>query len=247
VRKGGPVFRDSLNDPLQPDLTSNCREKAMLPTRRLRLRQRLFSACTPLFPLLLQLLAAHSDAADAPKKFKILDPFNTIDPKTVGVQDIVAKPVSTGDPVHKKALELVADFAKQESYPNISKKLQPNLLSSKKYSGIHLWYRSNSETQTWISLSGPARKDGRPTDFIFKLLGKPEWQEATLDFSQFKNYEIKAWDKASNAQKVYPGGESLKDDDLELIQRLTLSTHVSVRGTSVKSHFQIADLGLIEK
>lgn len=185
-------------------------------------------------------------AADA-KKFKVIDAFNSIDPKTVEVADIVAKPVSTPDPVHKKALELVADFAKPDSYPRIVKKLPPNFITGKKYSGVHFWYRSNSETTSAISLSGSPRKDGRPTDFNIHLKGKPEWQEALIDFTQFKNYDVKVWDKAANAQKTYPGGESPKEEDFELINRISIVTHVGMRGTNVKSHFMISGLSLIEK
>ncbi len=190
-------------------------------------------------------MASAALAADN-KKFKALD-LNPSDTKTVTVLDVVAKQVNTADPAHKKATELVADFAKPDSYPRLSKQLPPNFLNPKKYSGLHFWYRSNSETSTWVSIAGPARKDGRTTDFNISLKGTTEWQEATIEFTQFKNYEYKVWDKATNSQKIFPGGETPKDDDLELINRISFVTHINSRGTSVKSHFMISDFGLIEK
>jgi hypothetical protein len=201
----------------------------------------LAAACLTLLPLLTAGQAAET------KKFKVIDAFNSIDPKTVQLIDILAKPISTPDPAHKKALELVADFAKPDSYPRLEKKLPPNFISSKKFSGIRLWYRSNSETSCAISLAGAPRKDGRPTDFNLHLKGSAEWQEARIDFSQFKNYEVKVWDKATNTQKLFPGGETPKDEDFELINRVSIVTHVTLRGTAVKSHFMIDDLSLIEK
>ena len=210
--------------------------------------------CLGIGIVLIQGSFALAHAADAPKKLKLID-FNSLDPKTVSFdKDMTVKLILTRDPVHKKAVDIVGEFP-EDAAPGtfivrgFQKKLPPNTINTKRFSGVRVWYRSDSETVSSLTLQGPARKDGRHTCFVSPgLEGKSDWQEATIEFSEFKSYEEKVWDKASNSQKIFPKGLSPQAEDFDLITTIGVTTGgPRNRGTGVKSHFQIAELALIEK
>lgn len=194
-------------------------------------------------PLLTCLVATSSFAADA-QKVKVIDAFNTIDPKTVTASEVKMKIISTPDPAHHKALEMVADFAKPGSWPTVKKTIAPGILSPKKYSGIRFFAKSDSETIVALHLIGPAGKDGRPLSYYVPVKGTSTWTEVNLPFSSFKNYEIKAW--KDGVQKIYKGGEPIADADFPLIAAMQFVFNLNTRGTSTVGHFVVDGLALVE-
>ena len=194
-------------------------------------------------PLLTCLVATSAFAANA-QKVKVIDAFNTIDPKTVTASEVKMKIISTPDPDHRKALEMVADFAKPGSWPWVKKVVPPGIMNPKKYSGIRFYAKSDSETQVALQLIGPAGKDGRPLAYIANIKGTNTWTEVNLPFSSFKNYEIKFWKEG--IQKVYKGGESIADADFPLISAMQFVFNLNTRGTSTAGHFVIDGLTLVE-
>jgi hypothetical protein len=52
----------------------------------------------------------------------VIDAFNPIDPKRVKLKRLKAKVVSTQDPVYKKELEMMIDFAKERTYLRVIKR-----------------------------------------------------------------------------------------------------------------------------
>jgi hypothetical protein len=193
---------------------------------------------------LLTCLVATSAFAATPQKVKVIDAFNTIDPKTVTASEVKMKIISTPDPAHHKALEMVADFAKPGAWPWVKKMVPPGMMNPKKYSGIRFYAKSDSETAISVIFSGPAGKDGRPLGYAAYIKGTNTWTEVSLPFSSFKNYEVKLWKEG--VQKVFKGGEPIADADFPLISAIQFAFDINKRGTATAGHFVIDGLTLIE-
>lgn len=196
-------------------------------------------------PLLTCLVAAPAFAADAPaSKTKVLDAFNAIDTKTLTAAEVKMKIVTTPDPAHHKALEMVADFAKPGTWPSVKKLVPPGIMNSKKYSGIRFFAKSDSETVIALHLVGPRGKDNRPMDYYVTVKGASTWTEVTLPFSGFKNYEVKEW--KNGVQSIWKGGEPIAEADYPLINAVLFVFNVNSRGTATAGHFVVDGLTLLE-
>ena len=194
-------------------------------------------------PILSCLVASQLFAADGPK-VKILDKFDNIDPKTVKMDELKVKIVTTPDPVHHKALEMVADFAKPNTWPKLVKSVLPGTINPKKYSGIRFWGRSDSETKVAVSLAGVFIKDGKRMDYMATVKGTSTWTEYSLPFSEFKTYEYKVW--KDGAQQIFKGGEPIPDADYPQLNAVRFVFDILNRGTATAGHFMIAGLELVE-
>lgn len=194
-------------------------------------------------PLVMCLSASPLYAAEAPKG-KVIDAFNTIDPKSVKLQDLKAKIVTTPDPAHKKALEMVIDFAKPGSYPRVIKSITPGTIDPKKYSGVRFFYKSDTETGMAISLrTGVTNPDGRYGAYAMWLTGKPEWAEITIPFGNFKSFEQKVW--KDGTQKIFPGGETIRPEEYGQLKEIHFVFAIENRGKAVAGEFLIDGLELV--
>jgi hypothetical protein len=114
----------------------------------------------------------------------------------------------TPDPAHKKALEMVIDFAKPGSYPRVTKLIAPVTIDPRKHSGIRLFYKSDTETGMSVSLrTGVTDPDGRYEAYAIWLTGKPEWAEITIPFGNFKSFQQKVW--KDGTQNIFPCGQTI--------------------------------------
>lgn len=183
-------------------------------------------------------------AADA-SKAKILDKFDSIDPKTVKLSEVKTKIVATKDPAHPKALELIADFAKP-GWPNLQKRFPEGTISKQKFSGISIWARSNSSTIVNLQLrSYTPQPDGRPVQYYVQIPATTDWKEYSFAFSDFRNWEQKVW--KDGVQKVFKGGEPILDSDYELFTSCELVFDINKRGTATAAHLMVDNLTLISK
>ena len=198
-------------------------------------------------PILPFFVSTEATFAQAPKaKAKVLEKFDFIDPKTVKLTDIKAKVVSTQDPDHRKALEMIGDFHKAESYPRVEKMFPAGTLNAAKYSGIRFYAKTENGSKMNVHISGAQPKpDGRPFDLNVYLTLTDLWREYTIPFSDFKYYQFKVW--KDGAQKVYPGGEPLAEGDLAQIVRISFVFYIGGRGTDTTARALIDGLELIEK
>ncbi|MEI6715400.1 MAG: carbohydrate binding domain-containing protein [Verrucomicrobiota bacterium] len=194
-------------------------------------------------PLFACLCVPYVQAADAGKG-KVIDAFNTLDAKTVKVQDLKAKIVSSPDPAHNKALEMVIDFAKPGSYPRVIKSIPPGTIDPKKYSGVRFSFKSDTETKMAISLRvGVVGPDGRNPAYAVNVEGKPTWNEITIPFDKFKSFEQKTW--KDGAQKVFPGGESIRPEEFAQIKEIHMVFSIENRGNAATSQFLVDGLELV--
>ncbi|MEI6713941.1 MAG: hypothetical protein WCO60_09325 [Verrucomicrobiota bacterium] len=198
-----------------------------------------------LLPVFTCLCAVELSAAEAGKG-KVIDNFNTIDPKSVKIWDLKAKSASTQDPAHRKVLEIAVDFAKPGTWPTVAKLLPPGGIDTKKYSGIRLSYKSDTETGMVVNIctGGSTLPDGRwPGYGTPRLIGKPEWQTVDLPFSAFKDWANKAW--VNGEQKIYAGGQPIRPEDYGQFKELRFTFDINFRGTASTGIFLIDGLELI--
>ncbi len=191
------------------------------------------------------LVSSHLMAADGPKT-KVLDAFNTIDPKTLKADEMKIKVVSTPDPIHHKALEMVVDFAKPGAWPKLIKSFPAGTINPKKYSGIRFFAKSDTATKIHFGVIGPAEKDGKPMDYrVYNVVGKDTWTEFSLPFNTFKFPGYKAW--KNGQQMVIPPGATLPEESLSLATGVVFSFRVEDRGNSTVANFMVDGLELIER
>ena len=194
-------------------------------------------------PVLTVLVSSSLNAADAPKA-KVIDAFNTIDPKTVKLYELKAKIVSTPDPAHHKALEMVVDYAKAGTYPRVIKSFVPGLIDPRKYSGIRVFYKSETETGVSIVLrTGVTNPDGRNPSYAAYLKGSAVWQEAVLPFANFKTYEQKVF--KDGAQKIFPKGEAILPEEYGQFKEILFVFDINSRGNATTGVFLLDGLELI--
>ncbi len=197
-------------------------------------------------PLLACLMVTPARGADVPK-VKVLDQFNTIDPKTLKSIEAKIKIVPTPDAAHNKVLEMVADFAKPGAWVGVMKMFPAGTINPKKYSAIRFFARSNSGTRMNVDVATEAvAPDGGPTGYYGgTITGTEEWTEITIPLSNFKRQGAKFW--KDGKQMIFQGGEPLDDEKCKNLNRIYFSTSVEGRGTSTVGHFMIDGLVLVEK
>lgn len=194
--------------------------------------------------LLSALALCTSALAADPSKTKVIDAFTQIDAKTIKAAELKIRITNTPDPAHKTALEMVADFAKPGSYPRLTKILQPGLLDPKKYSGIKVAFKSDTESEASLSLRGDETDaDGKNDIFHFRLKGRPEWQETVVPFSAFKTIERKSF--KNGVQKVFPGNLPIPPEAYPELKQICFSFTVARRGNSDKAVFLVGQLELV--
>lgn len=188
-------------------------------------------------------------AAEPPKgKAKVIDKFDTIDPKTVKLVDIKAKVIPTQDPDHRKVLEMIADFQRPGSYPLVQKTVQAGLLNPAKYSGIRFFAKTDNETKMNLHIGGASGQfgpDGRPLDVSAKVPLTNAWTQVFIPFSDLKYYEVKQW--KDGAQKVYPGNIPIADADLLQLTNIKFVFFIDGRGTDTTGRVLVDGLELVEK
>lgn len=194
---------------------------------------------------LLFCLSTHWLHAAEDRKFKTLEEFHSIDPKSVQLKELKGKVVPTTDPLHAKVLELNIDFAKPGTYPSVSKLFKAGLIDPKKYSGIRFFVRSNTDTGFAVGISADSfAKDGRPRRYISYQAGKSEWKEVIIPFSSFKSQEFRTF--KDGVQKVFKGAEPILEDDYKTFSSIYFIFAIERRGTASESQIQFDGLSLIE-
>jgi len=179
-------------------------------------------------------------------KFKIVDAFHTIDPKTVRHAELKVKVASTGDNAHPKALEIIADFANPMNGGYLVKSFPAGLVNPKRYSGMRMWVRSETETGFGVGFAGDKpRADGSPMAYGSFVKATPEWTEVIIPFSQCVKSGVTVW--KDGAQKVFPGGAPIPDEDYPLFTSIGFSFPIEHRGNSTFAKVQVEGLALVEK
>ncbi|MEI6715258.1 MAG: hypothetical protein WCO60_15985 [Verrucomicrobiota bacterium] len=198
-------------------------------------------------PILSLLVVNEASFAEAPKaKSKVLEKFNSIDSKTVILNEIKAKIVRTIDPEHQSALEMVGDFHNADSHPSVAKLFPAGTINSSKYSGIRFFAKTENETKIYVTISGPQNKsDARPFVLFTRINLTDVWTEYSIPFSEFRYAPFKVW--KDGAQKVYPGGGQIEESELAQIVRVTFWFFIEGRGTDTKGRALIDSLELVEK
>ncbi|MEI6712243.1 MAG: hypothetical protein WCO60_00715 [Verrucomicrobiota bacterium] len=188
-------------------------------------------------------------SAEPPKgKAKVLDKFDTIDPKTVKLVDIKAKVIPTQDPEHRKVLEMIADFQKPGSYPLVQKSFQAGLLNPAKYSGIRFFAKTDNQTKMNLHVGGAPGQfgpEGRPLDVSAKIPLTDTWTQVVIPFADLKYYEVKQW--KDGAQKIYPGNIPIADADLLQLSNIKFVFFIEGRGTDTTGRVFVDGLELVEK
>lgn len=197
-------------------------------------------------PLFLCLIVTQLVAADT-AKVKVLDHFYTIDPKTVNGGNCKLKAVTTTNPEHHKAVEIVADFAKAGAWYSFNKKFEPGTVKPNKYLGYRFWAKSNTETVVGTGFGRASkRKDEKLGGFgagSFKLT--ETWTQYSVLFSKGNRNGDKFW--KAGKQVIIQGGGPPDDDDIEELTNIGFWFDVNSKGTAVSSHMLIHGLELIEK
>lgn len=200
---------------------------------------RILSAALPFVLALSQVQAADS-------KNKVIDAFAQIDPKTIDLAELKAKIISTPDPAHKSAMEITVDFAKPGVYPRVLKKVTPGTIDPKKFSGIRLSFKSDTETTFTVSLrTGEQNPDGRKPMYAVKLEGTPQWQDVVLPFSSFKSVTQKTF--KDGQQVVFPGGQTILPEEWSSLKHIVFSFDVGRRGNADTAVVLIDNLELVSQ
>jgi hypothetical protein len=195
---------------------------------------------------LLPLLLAPGLASAEPGKPKVLDSFQSIDAKTLELYEVKAKIVNTKDPKHPKGLEVIADFAKPNTWPRVFKKFPEGFISTQKYSGVRFSAKSDTSTRINLDLRGSkALPDGRVPGYMVEAQLSPEWKEFTFNFSDFKSWEQKVY--KDGKQTIFKGGEPIQGADYELFNRCGFTFDVTKRGTGTSAQIVVDDLVLLTK
>lgn len=198
-------------------------------------------------------LLASNAIAQAPQKTKVLDALNSIDPKTLEIRNAKGKIVSTPDPEHRQALELIIDYAKPDTCPGVFKKIAPGTLDLKKYSAIRFWVRSNVETSYYVTLRidsktwPPLRADGKCAFYsgiTHKATGT--WSQVVIPLENFKR---QTRDLFKKGEKVTTpgGGETLDNQDINSPMLFGAESTINQSGTSTVGHLMFDALELVEK
>lgn len=191
------------------------------------------------------LLAPMQGRADDAVKTKVIDTFQTLDPKSTQISEIKVRTVPAPEVPHKRALEITADYAKSGAYYYIRKVLPAGAIDLKKYSGVRFWLKSSTETTLHLCLQGKADGDGRPFDYrVVKVTGGKEWKSCYYDFSNFRFYGFRIM---KNGQPVVFPSVDLTPSDLDRVLYITFAMHEAERGNSVISNVQVAGLELVAK
>jgi len=197
--------------------------------------------------LLSLISAAHCFAADS-AKVKVLETCDKIDPKTVRITEAKAKSIPTQDPEHRKAIELVMDYAKPGAWSGLGKDF-PEHLNLKKYAAIRFWVRSDVGTSFSFGIGGDyKRRDGRGTNFYGGGFKATEtWTQITIPLDKFRRGGLRNWNKEKKEWTEIRGGDPMEDEDFEGISRWGLSSDINARGASTKGHLMFDAFELVEK
>lgn len=192
-------------------------------------------------PLVLAL--ANVQAAEAPKN-KVLDAFDSLDPKTVTFHEVKAKVVSTPDPAHKKAIEVTADFAKPGAFPGLKKAFPPGTIDPKKYKAVRLALKSDTETEINVVLRALANTaEGREIAYSFPVKGGPDWKEAIIPFSNFVSWPQKV--SVKGEIKEFPRGMKIQPEEFSQFKQLSIGFDVAKRGNASTAVVLIDGLELV--
>jgi hypothetical protein len=186
-------------------------------------------------------------AADS-QKVKVLESCNTVDLKALRIYEAKVKAVTTQDPAHRKAIEIVMDYAKAGAWSGIGKDFPPGV-NLKKYSAIRFWVRSDCGTSFGFGLGGDyKRADGKYPGFGgVGYTASETWSQITIPLENFKRGTIKTWDPVKKEQVILPGGDSMDAQDLANVSRWGLHSYVNNRGTSTIGHLMFDAFELVEK
>ncbi|MEY5027171.1 MAG: hypothetical protein RLZZ244_2699 [Verrucomicrobiota bacterium] len=178
-------------------------------------------------------------------KGKMLDSFNTIDPKTVKLIEVKAKVVSTPDPAHKRVVEVTCDYAKAGGFYHLHKLVPEGLLDARKYSGFRFWAKSDTATKFQFGMWGASDKEGKYCDYrVLDIQAGPEWKQFTFPFTDFKFFGAKIF--RDGKQIVFPPAP-FEESVLPRVQRVGFAFHVENRGNSVVSNVLLDGLELVGK
>lgn len=189
-----------------------------------------------------------SPAFAAEPKYKVLDSFKFLDPKSTKQWEVKSKIASTQDPAHSKVLDLQVDFAKPGTWPSFRKYVLEGTFKPSKYSGIRFFARSESSTEFDLVLGSDRRTpEGRSMSFVKRIKATPEWTEFKIPFEEIRTWNEKFWDEKLKTQKQFPGGEPIPAEEYAELKWVGFGFFVEGRGSSTVAKVQIDELSLMEK
>ena len=201
---------------------------------------------TRYLPVLTCLVATNLVAADT-TKVKVLDKLDQIDAKTIKLHEAKGKIVITEDSEHRKALELVIDYAKANTGGGFNKSFAEGTINPKKYSAIRFWVRGNSGTGFYTHFGGHhTRKDGNLTVFNGGVYTTTtDWKQITIPLEKFERNGDKIW--KNSGQVIIPGGDAPDDEDFAGFDHFGISSGINNRGSSTAGHLMFDGIELVER